>query len=315
MAKKPDVSIVIVNWNTRALLLQCIGSILETTHGASLEIIVVDNGSEDDSAQAVASAYPSARVIQNGENLGFAKANNIGMRLAQGEFLCLVNSDVIVLPGAVEEMLRYIRGNPGIGILGPRLLNPDMSLQPSCKYFPTLRTAGCHAVGLNAFFPRNRYLCGEHMPSASHVRIRECDVMVGAFLMVRLTALKEVGLFDERFFIYGEEVDLCHRFHDCGWGVVYFPGVSVIHIGGASSSRNAQRFFCESFKSKRMYWMKHYGSLSQLAFVLISLLHQIRRISSSAIGVARNQYTGGQGLAKTRASLCILAHLLTWSGR
>jgi GT2 family glycosyltransferase len=197
--KTIDLSVVIINWNTKELLLNCIRSIQETTHKISYEIIVVDNGSQDGSQRAVNENFSEVRLIENGKNLGFARANNIGIRASCGRYVCLVNSDVVLLEGCLDTMLAYMESQPSIGILGPKLLNGDMSLQPSCKQLPSIWNNLCIAIGLSALFANIKLFNGEHLSFFDHDRIMNVQALSGAFLMVRRSAAEKVGLLDEAF--------------------------------------------------------------------------------------------------------------------
>ena len=153
----PEISIVIASWNAKRHLLKCLKSIGKTVTNHSHEIIVVDNSSSDGSADAVASQFPQVVLIRNQENLGFAKANNIGIRASSGQYVCLINSDVIVLRGCIEKLIEFMDSRPAAGIVGPRILNPDGSPQPQCRHFPTLWNGFCQAMGLNKLFPKSAF--------------------------------------------------------------------------------------------------------------------------------------------------------------
>jgi hypothetical protein len=254
-----DVSVIIVNWNTRQLVLECLDSLEKSGTDCRLEIIVVDNGSEDGSVEAVRGRFPGVRVIGNGTNLGFAKANNIGIRQSSGRYLCLVNSDVKVRKGCIDALVRYMDANRGTGMVGPRILNPDLSVQDSCRRFPSLWTNLVVATGLDKLFPKSRVFYGEHMFFFSHDRMLDTDYIAGCFMLVRRETIDQVGLMDERFFIYQEEVDWCRRIRDGGWKVMFFPGAEAIHHHGASSSRDPLRFELARQRSVLLYWKKFHG--------------------------------------------------------
>ena len=275
-----DASIIIVNWNTKDLLLNCLKSIKNREAKYEMEIIVVDNASTDGSPEAVKYQFPNVKLIVNNRNLGFAKGNNIGIEASLGRYVCLANSDIVIKEGCIEGMLRYMDAHTSIGILGPKLLNPDLTLQPSCKKFPTLWNNFCLAVGLTKIFLRSKLFCGEHMWFFPHDTVIRVEALVGAFLVVRREAIKQVGLLDENFFMYGEEIDWCKRFWNAGWEVVFYPEAEVVHYGRASSSREPVRFFKESYRSKLKYWKKHRSRVAQIGFVLITLLRQAIRIMS-----------------------------------
>jgi len=175
MFSKVDVSIVIISWNTRQMLDQCIKSIYATTNNIKYEIIVVDNASTDGSPEAVEEQFPQVKLIRNKENLGFAKGNNIGMRASTGRYVCLVNSDVIVQNGCIEKLVEFMDANPSVGLAGPRILNPDRSLQVSCRHFPSLWNNLCQVLGFNKLFPKSVFFSEPFMKYWAHDEMRKVD--------------------------------------------------------------------------------------------------------------------------------------------
>ena len=273
-----DLSIIIVSWNAKSYLLQCIESLASETSSHNMEIIVVDNASTDGSPEAVQKKYPYIKLIQNKTNSGFAKANNIGIRQSEGRYVCLVNSDVKVLNGCIDYLCDYMDNHPSIGILGPKIINPDMTLQHSCRKFPTLWNNFCSATGLTKILPKSRIFCGEEMQFSLSEKAHKVDALSGCFLMVRRKAIDEVGLFDELFFIYSEDIDWCKRFWNAGWEVVYLPYAKAIHYGGGSSSNAPVRFAIEKEQAVFQYWSKHHGWPSSFFLSFIFLLHHSLRI-------------------------------------
>jgi GT2 family glycosyltransferase len=273
-----DISIIIINWNTKELLLGCLESIEKEDSRCEIEVIVVDNGSKDGSVEAVRDNYPRVKMIQNGQNLGFAKANNTGIAASTGRYVCLVNSDVKVLPGCFKALIGYMDKNQSIGIMGPKILWPDMSLQDSCRRLPTLWNNLCEILYLNKIFPKSELFGGEHMIFFPHDRIIKVDGLVGCFLVIRRSALDDVGLFDERFFIYSEEIDLCKRFRESGREIVFYPDAQAIHYGRASSSQDPSRFSFEQHRSRLQYWQKHSGGVSRITFVFLMIIRHAVKI-------------------------------------
>jgi len=280
-----DISIVITSWNAKSFLLQCLQSIVEKGIKHSVEVIVVDNGSTDGSCEAVKEKFRDVVLIENAENQGFAKANNIGMLSSKGRYICLVNSDIKVLNGCLDRMVNYMDQNQQVGMLGPKVLWGDMTLQSSCRMVPTLWNNFCPAVGLNRIFRRSKLFSGEHMLYFQHDRIERVDVLVGCFMMVRREAIEKVGLLDERFFIYGEDIDWCKRFWDAGWEVVFFPFAEVIHYGRGSSSNAPLKFVLEQEKSVIQYWKKHHGFGRQQVFKAILLCHHLLRVLGGSLAL------------------------------
>ena len=273
-----DVSIVILSWNTRQMLCQCVESVCARTNQINYEIIVVDNASSDGSADAVANQFPQVKLIRNKENFGFARANNIGIRASTGRYVCLINSDVIVQDGCIEKLMEFMDKNPSVGLAGPRILNPDGGLQVSCRHFPSFWNNLCQVLGFNKLFPKSVFFSEPFMKYWSHDEIRKVDALSGCFWMVCRKALDEVGLLDEDFFFYGEDIDWCKRFHKAGWDVVFYPEAAAIHFGGASSSNAPVRFYIEMQKADLHYWRKHHGRLGQSAYWMIILLRQLVRL-------------------------------------
>ena len=278
-----DISVIIVNWNTRDMLIDCLRSLEAQKGNFQKEVIVVDNGSSDGSQAAIRTAFPEVQVIENEVNLGFAKANNIGIMKSCGRYVCLVNSDVMVMDNCLQRLITFMDSNLSIGISGPKILNPDLTTQDSCRSFPTLWNNLSPALGLDKIFKNVIFFSGEHMFHFKHDVVLPVDYLAGCFFMVRRKALNEVGLFDERFFIYQEEVDWCKRFKGAGWNVVFFPEVSAIHHHGASSSKDPKRFALARQKSFLQYWEKHYNPLSVMAIRSVLLLHHVLRIIIRAV--------------------------------
>ncbi len=277
-----DASLIIVSWNAKDHLINCLNSILKFRKNG-WEIIVVDNGSTDGGPDVVENQFPMVQMIKNNENLGFARANNIGIRVSTGRYVCFINSDVIVQDGCIEKLMEVMDQNPSVGMCGPKILNPDGTLQPSCQNFPGVWNNFCHAIGLNCIFPHSAFFSEPYMKYWPHDSVRRVDALNGCFWIVRRTALDHVGLLDENFFIYGEDVDWCKRFHDTGWDVVFFPQAQAVHFGAASSSRAPIRFYIEMQKADLFYWRKHHGRIFAFVYRLIVLLRHVVRLIARMI--------------------------------
>ena len=304
-----DVSIIIVSWNTQAMLGRCIESICTNTKNITSEIIVVDNASSDGSAETVEKEFPQVKLIRNEENLGFAKANNIGIRESTGRYIYLVNSDVIVLDNCIDGLIKFMDKNPLVGMAGPRILNPDHTLQCSCRHFPSAWNNLCQVLGLNYVFPKSAFFSEPMMKYWPHDVERKVDVLSGCFWMVRREALDEVGLLDERFFFYGEDIDWCKRFHKAEWDVMFYPGAEAIHFGWASSNNAPIRFYIEMQKADLQYWRKYHGNLGRLTYWIIILVRQLLRIPVFAfmyVFRAKNRDTARFKLNRAHACICFL---------
>jgi GT2 family glycosyltransferase len=223
---------------------------------------VVDNASADGSAQIVRERFPRVRLIENVENAGFARANNQAIEVSRGEQILLLNSDTMVLPGALETLTQFMMTHPKAGAAGARLLNPDGSLQASCAPFPTLSREAWRLFYGDRLKPR----AGYPMEEWNMASPRPVDVLLGACLLVRRTALDQVGLLDANYFMYSEEVDLCLRIKEAGWSIYWVPEARVVHYGGQSSNQMAERMFLQLYRSKVLYFRKHAGRLPTAAY-------------------------------------------------
>jgi GT2 family glycosyltransferase len=262
---------------------QCLESAQATVDPARSEIIVVDNASTDGSWQMVREHFPHVKLVQNAANLGFAKASNIGLRYSGGKYLCLVNSDVRLLEGCLDRLAATLEQNPRIGMIGPRILGRDGRVQRSCMGFPTLWNTLCAALALPAIFPGSAAVASWLMEHKSFNRLERVDVVNGCFLVIRREALREVGLLDEDFFMYGEDVDWCRRFWKAGWEVAYSPDAVAVHYGGASSANAPVRFYVEMHRSRLRYFTKHHGWFVRQGFRGVATIHQVFRLVGNLI--------------------------------
>jgi GT2 family glycosyltransferase len=298
-----DVSIIIVSWNARAYLVKCLESLRSQRSVHPTETIVVDNASADGSADAVEKQFPEVRVIRNEANLGFARANNLGIQRAQARYFALVNSDIEVLDDCIDRMVAYMGGHPRVGVLGPRILNPDDTLQESCQRFPKLWRALAQALGIHRLLPSVAY--------CSHARTGRVEALTGCFLMARREALEQVGGLDERFFMYGEDLDWCKRFDDAGWEAAYYTGAEVIHHGGRSSANAPVRFYLEMQRANRQYYLKHHGMEAAHVYRYILILHQVLRVLRALLLLPLDR-KGSRGMShKLERSFACLCFLLT----
>ncbi len=253
--KQIAISIVIVNWNTKQLLLNCIHSIYDTVKKASFEIFVVDNGSTDGSVEAVLQTCPGVKVIANTSNLGFAKANNLALKRIQGRHAVLLNSDTILKEASLENMLQFMETHPEAGICGPQLLNEDGSKQNSVGDFPTLLSEFMSKGLFRGLFPA-QYRETFKFKNAEFRGPTAVDFIVGACMMARKTAVDEIGMLDEDYFFLYEEVDWCFRMKKAGWLVYHLPDVEVYHLGGRSMKEINLRSRAESWRSRYLFFQK-----------------------------------------------------------
>lgn len=259
-----DVSIVVVNWNTRDVLRGCLASVYAQTQEIIFEVVVVDNASSDGSAEMVKKEFPQAILIENTKNRGFAAANNQGMRIAKGRYVLLLNPDTIVLEGAIQKTVAYADHRPEIGVVGCQVWENDTTLQLTCFRFPSVGNLILQKSGLCRLFPRSGVVGREKM--AGWNRDTECEVEVvsGMFMLVRQEAIDQVGVMDEDYFIYAEETDWCFRFKRAGWKCVFTPMARIIHLDGGSKSTEqiSVRMFVQQQKSLLIFFKKQRGVAS-----------------------------------------------------
>jgi N-acetylglucosaminyl-diphospho-decaprenol L-rhamnosyltransferase len=244
-----DVSVVVVTWNALPWLEQC----LESVRGH--EAIVVDHGSTDGTLELVRERFPEVRVIEQ-ENKGMGGGNNTGMRAADGRYFFLLNSDAWVVDDGLDHLVAFADANPDAAVVGPRLLNTDGTLQRSARAEPTLWRLATEYLFIRKLAPRSRRLNPLYLGGFDHDRTEEVDWLYGPALLVRREAADAVGLFDEDFFMFSEEVDWMTRFRRAGWRIVFFPGAEVVHVGGAS---HGGRMYVENLRGHLRFFAKHRG--------------------------------------------------------
>ena len=254
------LSIVIVNWNTRDYLVGALQSIYENPPPCEFEAIVVDNDSPDGSAQAVRDQFQQVRLIANESNAGYAEGNNQGIRAATGEYVLLLNPDVLLPPDALDTSVRLLEARPDVGALGVRLVNPDLSVQRSVRGFPTPWAIFAEASGLSRLFSRSRLFGSYRMAWFTYDREAEVDQPMGTFLMIPRRAIEQVGLLDERFPIFFNEVDWCYRARKMGWKILFSPAVEIVHYGGGSTRQVSAKMAWESRNGLLAFYRKHYRS-------------------------------------------------------
>ena len=310
-----DLSICIVNWNTGDLLRDCIKSIIQNTHEISYEIIVVDNDSSDNSIELLKPFLAEVnhlRLIEAGRNLGFAGGNNVALDHASGEFIVLLNPDTLVTAGALDLAVKLLKENPAWGILGPKLLNGDGSLQPSIGQFPTLTGMFWEMTRLRKLFPRIRLFSSFKRYDMDYDKLQDVEQPSGACLFVRSAAIERVGLLDLRYFMYYEEVDWCFRIHNAGWRIVYTPNIKVVHLGGQSSIKNLDVRIVEYARSLLRYFHKHYGSrpLYLVGLRLVVVLEMLLKLAVLAAGMLLHPKDFSARWSVARRHLHVLAMAL-----
>lgn len=272
-----NVSIIVVNWNTKSLLQDCLTSVYKQSRGIDFEIIVVDNGSTDGSKEMIRNDFPKVVLIENTKNRGFAAANNQGMAIAKGRYVLLLNSDTVVLDNCIADIISFADTHPRAGVIGCRVLNSDRTLQQTCFMFPSILNLLLSSSYLYKIFPKSRFFGRELMTWWNANDVREVDIVKGCFMLVRREAIEKVGGLDESFFMYAEETDWCYRFRKCGWKVMFAPVGEIIHYGGQSTTQVPVAMIVQLRLSILKFIKKHYGWPSHvIARFLVALFFAVR---------------------------------------
>jgi GT2 family glycosyltransferase len=296
------VSVIIVSYECKDALLECLASLEREKASLPLEVIVIDNDSRDGTPYAVGSRFPWVKLVVNRKNVGFARAANQGMRFARGEYLLFLNPDTVVSDGTIAATVAEVERHPDVGMLGCKLVRSDGSFDHACKRsFPTIAGAIYYFTGLTGARPSSRRFA---QYTAGHLGVDETgfiDAVNGAFMLVRRDAANDVGVMDERYWLYAEDLDWCHRFWSQGWKILYWPAVEVIHLKGASAGDHRSLKLNFAFhKSIWLFYAKHHAphrSPLLSAFVwfgvwskfLVSALTNHMRRSRTRSGLAREQ--------------------------
>ena len=311
---QPDVSVLVVNYNTERLLVPMWDALMNARRSLDLQLIVVDNASRDGSVALLRGdpRFAPASLVANSVNVGFGRANNQAVPMARGRYLLLLNTDAFVAPEALEMTVAYMDAHPQYGVLGVQLIGRDGQTQPSCRYFPTPWNVFLLHTGLGRFFPQVRAVDDL---AWDHAAPRECDWVPGCYLLIRREVVDTIGLFDPRYFLYCEEVDLCRRAKQAGWGVVFFNGTRVVHLGGESAKSDGpltaggQQVSALQIESELLYFRKHHGAAGLAAFVLLAWASDFINASKGLIKgrglgtlrpIAQHALALGATLVKTR---------------
>ena len=266
---------VVVNYNTAHLLAKMFAALQSGQGEFGLQVIVIDNASQDGSVAFLKANFPSVELIENATNVGFGRANNQALPLIRGRYVLLLNTDAFISSDTLIKTVSFMDEHPRCGVLGVKLVGEDNVLQPSCRYFPTPWNVFLRTTGLNKFFPGSRLV--DDM-SWDHASVRKCDWVPGCYYLIRREVVDTVGLFDPRYYLYSEEVDHCRRVRTAGWDVTYYPYTEVIHIGGESAKAAGQLMDASGvisalhIESELLYFRKHYGLSGLAASVFLSTL-------------------------------------------
>lgn len=286
---RPDVSILIVSFNTQRVLRECLESIERESAGLNVEISIVDNDSSDGSPEMIAKDFPAVRLVRSKVNLGFGAANNAALEGMRGRYIVILNSDAFLCPDSLRLSVQHMDANPRAGLGGGKLVGRDLSWQPSARMFPSITTDFYVMTGLASRFPKSRIFGSFDRTWADQSAAAEVDWVPGAFSILRAEVVEQVGFFDPAFFLYSEEVDLCRRIKAAGWQIWYWPDVSIIHIGGESSrqvktlemSTTGAQLVLWRMRSTLLYYRKHHGWKAWLAKMLELTLYRLIVIRNS----------------------------------
>ena len=286
----PDVSISIVAYQSRELLRECLHSIQSNVRDLHLEIIVVDNGSDDGTVEMLSRHYPDVRLIRNDRNAGFARPNNQAIQASHGKYILLLNPDTIVLPQALEQLVEFADAHPQIGIVGPKVLNRDGTMQLQCRRsFATPWDLFCYFSRLSKLFPKSRLFARYLVTYRDENEIHPVDAISGSCMLIRRAMIEQIGLLDEQFFAYQEDTDYSFRAHQAGWEVYYYPRAQIVHHASRGGSRvDPYRSIVEWHRSYFRYYRKHlaarYFFLFNWFYYVIMLL---KLLSSLALNLLR----------------------------
>lgn len=285
-----EASVLIVSFNTKDILRECLEAVERESDGLRIETLVVDNHSSDGSPEMVENEFPWVRVLRSTVNLGFGAANNLAIQAAGGRYVILLNTDAFLCPGSLRAAVDKMNLHPKVALGGARLVGRDSSWQPSARMFPSVFSDALVLTGLAAKFPKSRFFGHFDRTWADPLEPAQVDWVPGAFSIVRTKVLEKVGLFDPRFFLYCEEVDLCRRIKRAGYEIWYWPDILVVHIGGESSRQigdvdvSGSQIVRWRMRSTLLYYRKHHGAMAWLAKSL-----ELAHYRASAL---RNRFSG-----------------------
>lgn len=264
-----QLSIIIVNYNVKHFLKNLIDSIIKSVTNLSYEIIVVDNASNDDSVEEIRNSFPFVKLIANKENIGFGKANNQAMKIASGDYFVLINPDSIVKTDTFDILIKFFENHHDAGMIGCKVLNPDGSLQLACRRsFPGVWTSFTKVTGLSSLFPKSKLFAKYNLTYLDENEINEVDAISGAFMMFRKEVYERIGGFDEDFFMYGEDLDLCYRTQKAGYKIYYVPTTEIIHYKGESTKRSSLDETVLFYEAMKIFVRKHFSNFFLVELIL-----------------------------------------------
>lgn len=283
-----DLTIIIVNYKTFELTKNAVYSILDKNNDFTYEIIIVDNASNDGSLESLNDYFSNEinrnliKIIANPSNDGFAVANNVAIKESNSDYILLLNSDTVVVDDCLNKSLKYIKENEAIGALGAKVLLENGELDKACKRsFPDIDVSFYRMIGLSKLFPGSKRFGRYNLSYLDENEINEVDALVGAFMLIRREAIQEIGLLDETFFMYGEDLDLCYRIKEAGWKIVYYPESQIIHYKGSSTDKQDKKLIFEFFRAMKIFYNKHYKDkhnflTNKIVFLGIDFFYHIK---------------------------------------
>jgi GT2 family glycosyltransferase len=310
-----DLSIIIVSWNTRQLLRECLQSLYRYTTGVAFEVFVVDNNSSDGSPQMIRHNFPHVVLIENRENVGFSKANNQAIKISKGRYIALLNPDALLIENVFSPLIKYADLNEGIGAIGPRILCGDgKTIQYVCaRRLPNLYFDFCRLSGLQHKFHRTKLFAGINMSHWDHKSSRFVEALSGACMVVRKTSIDLVGLMDENQFMYGDEIDWCRRLLNVGLQIYYYPAASIIHYGGESSNQVKLLSNIAAEKAQFYFYKKHKGTSYAYLFAVQVVLFSFSKYLWSIFFRKKNKEV--RELMNIYKSLFTCAFKKLWLGK
>lgn len=304
-----DLSVIIVTWNSRRDLERCLPSLAGAAAGIQMELLVVDNASDDGSNEVASRLFPGARLILNSTNAGFAAANNQALREAGGRHVCLLNPDTVLRQRALAELVRYLDGHPDVWACGPAMENGDGTPQRTGVRFPVLWTIFVESLFLDRLFTQSRVFGRHRELYADPTQVRAVDYLQGACLMVRRDVIARAGLLDEGFFMYFEETDWCYRMKTAGGAVHYCPIGTVVHFGGGAFAHFDERRIVYYHRSLLRFFRKHYGWVRRAAVRPILLMRTVIRILLWGVLVLMRPSARRESLSSLKGYLRVVAVL------
>jgi GT2 family glycosyltransferase len=261
MDNRSSLAIVIISFNVRTLLKECLESIYRETRRTRFEIWVIDNHSRDDSVAMLKESFPQVHLIESTENLGFTRANNRVLPRCRSDLVLLLNPDTVIQEGALDKIVQFMDEHPEVGVSGCRVQNQDGSLQLACRRaLPTPQVAFYRLTGLSRLFPNSKVMAKYNLTYLDANQPHEVDAVSGAFLLIRQRVIDQIGLLDERFWIFGEDLDWCIRAKTAGWKVMYYPKATILHYKGIGCSTNSRKTSYEFYRAMYLFHRKHFAA-------------------------------------------------------